>query len=62
MKKERQKRRFFKGIMIEIRESILYEFIFNLLTLIPRMIVRLVKSLFLLIVSEVILNELTDVS
>lgn len=46
MKKERQKRRFFKGIMIEFRDSILYEFVFNLLTIIPRMIVRLVKSLF----------------
>ena len=44
--KGKAKKRVFQGIMIEIRDSILCEFVFNLLTLIPRMIVRLVKSLF----------------
>ncbi|MFF2288657.1 hypothetical protein [Peribacillus butanolivorans] len=48
MKKEKKngKEGFFKGIMIEIRDSILSELVFNILTFIPRMIVRLVKSLF----------------
>ncbi|MFE4811650.1 hypothetical protein ACFQ9Y_10865 [Peribacillus simplex] len=36
----------FKGIMNEIGDSILSELVFNILTFIPRTIVRLVKSLF----------------
>ncbi|WP_155727553.1 hypothetical protein V2I71_01740 [Peribacillus frigoritolerans] len=48
MKKEKKKGKegFFKDIMNEIRDSILSELVFNILTFIPRMIVRLVKSLF----------------
>ncbi|MBT2667344.1 hypothetical protein J7J00_17850 [Bacillus sp. ISL-4] len=58
MKKERQ-RRFFQKHKNEIRDSILSELVFNIFTLIPRIIIRLVKSLFYLIESEVLLNELT---
>ncbi|SIR86293.1 hypothetical protein SAMN05878482_106247 [Peribacillus simplex] len=48
MNKEKKKGKegFFKCVMNEIRDSILSELVFNILTLIPRMIVRLVKSLF----------------
>lgn len=48
VKKEQRngKEGFFKDIMIEIRDSILFELVLNILTFIPRMIVRLVKNLF----------------
>lgn len=48
MKKEKKKgnKGFFKGLMNEITDSILSELVFNILTLIPRTIVRLVKGLF----------------
>ncbi|WP_155727424.1 hypothetical protein [Peribacillus simplex] len=46
IKEKKKGKGFFKGLMNEICDSILSELIFNILTLIPRMIVRLVKSLF----------------
>ncbi|MGE7920913.1 hypothetical protein ACQKM9_18530 [Viridibacillus sp. NPDC093762] len=48
MKKEKKKGKegFFKRIVDEIRDSILSELVLNILTFIPRMIVRLVKSLY----------------
>jgi hypothetical protein len=45
-KQKDRKKGFFKSIMIEIRDSILFELVLNILTLIPRVIIRLVKSLF----------------
>ncbi|MFF3099864.1 hypothetical protein [Viridibacillus arvi] len=48
MKKEKKKGKegFFKRIMYEIRDSIVFELVINILTFVPRMIVRLVMSLF----------------
>lgn len=51
MKKEQQngkdrKGGFLKDILIEIRDSILFELVWNILIFIPRMIVRLIKNIF----------------
>ncbi|MGF9978039.1 hypothetical protein ABE042_03960 [Viridibacillus arvi] len=48
MKKDKKKGKegLFKRIIYEIRDSILFEFVLNILTFIPRMIVRLVMNLF----------------
>jgi hypothetical protein len=36
----------FKDILIEIRDSILFELVWNLLMFIPRMMIRLIKNIF----------------
>ncbi|MFE6168599.1 hypothetical protein ACFVP8_12135 [Viridibacillus arvi] len=46
IEKKKDKEGFFKRIMYEIRDSIVFELVFNILTFIPRMIVRLVVNLF----------------
>jgi hypothetical protein len=48
MKKEQKKRKdgFFKDILIEIRDSILFEVLGNILMFIPRMLLRLLKNIF----------------
>lgn len=48
MKKEQKKLKdgFLKDILIEIRDSILFEVLWNILMLIPRMLLRLLKNIF----------------
>ncbi|MBU8878691.1 hypothetical protein BGM26_06765 [Bacillus sp. FJAT-29790] len=48
MKKEKKNEKvgIFKGILIEIRDSILFELVWSILTFIPRMLIRLIKYLF----------------
>lgn len=48
MKKEQKKRKdgFLKDILIEIRDSILFEVLWNILMFIPRMLLRLLKNIF----------------
>lgn len=48
MKKEQKKRQdgFFKDIIIEIRDSILFELIWNIIIFIPRMMFRIIKNIF----------------
>lgn len=48
MKKEKKKGRdgFFKDILIEIRDSILFELALNIIMFIPRMMIRLIKNIF----------------
>ncbi|MET3321526.1 UNVERIFIED_ORG: hypothetical protein ABIC97_004629 [Peribacillus simplex] len=36
----------FKDILIEIRDSILFELVWNILMFIPRMMIRLIKNIF----------------
>ena len=36
----------FKDILIEIRDSILFELVCNILMFIPRMMIRLIKNIF----------------
>ncbi|USK60649.1 hypothetical protein [Peribacillus asahii] len=35
----------FKNILIEIRDSILFELVWNILMFIPRMMIRLIKNI-----------------
>lgn len=44
IKKERQNG-FFKEILIELRDSILFEVVWNILMFIPRMMIRLIKNI-----------------
>jgi hypothetical protein len=47
MKNENQKMKdgFFKGVLTEIRDSILIEVAWNILMFIPRMMIRLIKNI-----------------
>jgi hypothetical protein len=36
----------FKDILMEIRDSILFELVWNILMFIPRMMIRLIKNIF----------------
>ncbi|WP_164525648.1 hypothetical protein [Siminovitchia acidinfaciens] len=46
MKKKRERQNdFFKEILIELRESILFEVAWNILMFIPRMLLRLIKNI-----------------
>lgn len=36
----------FKDILIEIRDSILFDLVWNILMFIPRMMIRLIKNIF----------------
>lgn len=36
----------FNDILIEIRDSILFEIVWNILIFIPRMVIRLIKNIF----------------
>lgn len=46
MKKEKSQEGFFKNILNEIRNSILFELIWSILLFIPRMIIRLIKNIY----------------
>lgn len=46
MKNNRKKRNgFFKDILIELRDSILFEVTWNVLMFIPRMMIRVIKNI-----------------
>lgn len=46
MKKKRERKNgIFKEILIDLRESILFEVAWNILTFIPRMLQRLIKNI-----------------
>lgn len=45
-KKEKEKQNgFFKEILIEIRDTIVFEVVWNILMLIPRMMIRVIKNI-----------------
>ena len=50
IRKEKEKKNdkggIFKDILIEIRDSILFEIVWNIIMLIPRMVFRLIKNIF----------------
>ncbi|MFB7640951.1 hypothetical protein [Peribacillus butanolivorans] len=45
-KEKRKKKVFLKGILVEIRDSVLFEVAWRILFFIPRMIIRLIHNLF----------------
>ncbi|MBK5445133.1 hypothetical protein [Peribacillus sp. TH24] len=45
-KRKRKKKVFLKGILVEIRDSVLFEVAWRILFFIPRMIIRLIYNLF----------------
>ena len=46
MKNKRKRQNdFFKDILIELRDSILFEVAWNILMFIPRMMIRLIKNI-----------------
>lgn len=45
-KKAKKKDRILKGVLVEIRDSILFEVVWRILFFIPRMVIRLVKDIF----------------
>ncbi|MDQ0227700.1 hypothetical protein J2S02_004047 [Metabacillus niabensis] len=46
VKEEKGSRSVFKEILLEIRDSIIFEIVWNILMLIPRILIRLIKNLF----------------
>lgn len=56
MKKEKSQEGFFKNILNEIRNSILFELIWSILLFIPRMIIRLIRNISYLIVMFLLSN------
>lgn len=56
MKKEKSQEGFFKNILNEIQNSILFELIWSILLFIPRMLIRLIKNIYWLIVMFLLSN------
>ncbi len=46
IRKENGQGGIFKDILIEIRDSILFEIVWNILIFIPRIVIRLIKNIF----------------
>lgn len=46
MRKKKGKKRFCKSLIIDIRDSIVFELILNILLFIPRILISAVKHLF----------------
>ncbi|WP_157950917.1 hypothetical protein [Peribacillus acanthi] len=45
-KKEEREDGFLKGVLYEIRDSIIFQIVYSILSFIPRMLFRLVRGLF----------------